>query len=190
MIELIREPWPWYVSGPLIAAIMIALLFFGKSFGLSGNLRTMCTIIGADKVSDFFKIDIKQNLWNLMLLIGIIAGGYIAATYLSHTTEIDLNPDTITYLSDLGLTDPGGQLMPESLFASEHLTRIGHLIFLISGGFLVGFGARYAGGCTSGHAISGMSDMQWPSLLAVVGFFIGGLTMTHFLLPVIIKSII
>jgi hypothetical protein len=50
---------------------------------------------------------------------------------------------------------------------------------------MVGFGSRYAGGCTSGHAISGLSDLQVPSLIAVVGFFIGGLIMTFFILPLI-----
>jgi len=58
-------------------------------------------------------------------------------------------------------------------------------LVLAFGGLMVGFGSRYAGGCTSGHAISGLSDLQIQSLIAVAGFFIGGLLMTYFVLPLI-----
>ena len=57
---------------------------------------------------------------------------------------------------------------------------------VLGGGFLVGFGARWAGGCTSGHAISGLADLQVPSLVAVVGFFVGGLAVTHLVLPLLL----
>jgi len=58
---------------------------------------------------------------------------------------------------------------------------------LVGGGILIGFGTRWAGGCTSGHAISGLSNLQLPSLIAVIGFFIGGIIMTYFLLPTILS---
>jgi uncharacterized membrane protein YedE/YeeE len=56
---------------------------------------------------------------------------------------------------------------------------------MVIGGFLVGFGTRYAGGCTSGHAISGLSNLQFASLIATIGFFAGGLIATHLLYPLL-----
>jgi len=152
-MEHILNPWPWYVSGPLIALVMALLLYFGKTFGMSSNLRTMCSIAGAGKFSDFFKFKWKDQLWNLTVVFGAVIGGYIAVNYLSNDSGTELNPTTVT--------------------------------LLVLGGLLVGFGTRYAGGCTSGHAITGLSSLQKPSLIAVVGFFIGGLIMTNFILPLI-----
>jgi hypothetical protein len=56
-------------------------------------------------------------------------------------------------------------------------------LILIGAGVLVGFGSRYAGGCTSGHGIVGLSMMATESYIAVAGFFIGGLIMTWLILP-------
>lgn len=58
---------------------------------------------------------------------------------------------------------------------------------MVIGGFLVGFGTAYAGGCTSGHAIAGLADRQAASLLAVCGFFAGGLTCTYLVLPLVLR---
>lgn len=185
MIELIKEPWPWYVAGPGIALIMFLLIYFGKNFGMSANLRTMCAMAGGGKVSDFFKFDWKGQRWNLVFVIGTILGGALSATLLTKTGGIDLAPSTIASLEEIGFKNAGQQFLPGEIFGMENLTTLPGLAVLLIGGFLVGFGARYAGGCTSGHAISGLSDLQVPSLIAVVGFFIGGLTMTYFILPVI-----
>ncbi len=187
MIEFVSQPWPWYVAGPAIALVMLLLLLFGRTFGVSSNLRTMCSIFGAGNFSEFFKIDIKQHSWNLVFVIGAIIGGYLAANYLTISEEILLNPATILNLESLGISSVGSQYLPSELFGAETLTSVKGISILLGGGFLVGFGARYAGGCTSGHAISGISDLQIPSLIAVVGFFIGGLIMVHFLIPIILN---
>lgn len=184
-MEIIFAPWAWYVAGIAIAFVMFLLLYFGGNFGMSANLRTMCTIAGGDKYADFFRIDWKTQRWNLMFVVGSILGGFLAANFLSNGEAIDLNPDTIEALNNLGFQSAGDEYLPNEIFGKEALLSLKGFLILIGGGFLVGFGARYAGGCTSGHAISGLSDLQIPSLIAVIGFFIGGLIMTHFLIPVI-----
>lgn len=184
-MDLLLNPWPWYISGPLLALVMMLLVYFGKTFGMSSNLRTMCTILGAGKFSDFFKFDWKTQSWNLMVVIGAILGGYIAANFLSNDVVTSLNPKTISELSALGFNNAGANLVPDELFGFESTLSIKSILILIIGGLLVGFGTRYAGGCTSGHAITGLSSLQKPSLIAVIGFFIGGLIMTNLLLPLI-----
>ncbi len=181
----IFEPWPWYVSGPMIAFIMLLLLMMGKNFGMSANLRTMCTICGAGNKTDFFRFDWKSQKWNLIVVIGAIIGGFIGANFLSADLAVALNPKTITDLNALGFESAGKTYLPIELFDSDVFLNLKSLLILSLGGLLVGFGARYAGGCTSGHAISGLSNLQLPSLVAVIGFFIGGLTMIHFLFPLI-----
>lgn len=181
----IYEPWPWYVSGPMIALIMFLLLMVGKNFGMSANLRTMCTICGADKKADFFKFDWQAQRWNLIVVVGAIIGGFIGSYFLSGDTAVAINPDTVSDLQALGFDSAGKTYLPTELFDLSALTDLKSLVVLAIGGLLVGFGARYAGGCTSGHAISGLSDLQMPSLIAVIGFFIGGLVMIHFIFPLI-----
>ena len=184
-MEFILNPWPWYVSGPLIALVMALLLYFGKTFGMSSNLRTLCAIGGAGKFANFFKFNWKDQLWNLTVVAGAIIGGFIATQYLSNDTITDLNPETIIELQNMGFKDSGKTLVPNEMYDLKTLTSPKKLILLIIGGLLVGFGTRYAGGCTSGHAITGLSSLQKPSLIAVIGFFIGGLIMTNFILPLI-----
>ncbi len=182
-MDFILEPWPWWVAGPVIALIMALLLLFGANFGMSSNLRTVCTMVGGEKFSDFFELDWKAQGWNLAIVIGAIIGGYITVTFLSSGETVDLNPQTVESLQSLGFENAGGTMVPLEIFGQNALTSIKGVLILLIGGFLVGFGSRYAGGCTSGHAISGLSDLQVPSLIAVIGFFIGGLVMTHFMLP-------
>ena len=184
MLALLQQPWPWYTSGAAIAFIMILLLFFGKSFGVSANLHTLCTISGAGKKNKFFDFDWRTQQWNLLFLGGSVLGGVIASTVLKNPAPLQLAPATITDLRVLGIYFDG-QLNPAQLFGLPAITSPKEFLILLVGGILVGFGARYAGGCTSGHAISGLSNGQLPSLVAVIGFFIGGLIMTHLLLPVI-----
>ena len=184
-MDWIMQPWPWYVSGALIALIMFIMLFFGKSFGFSSNLRTLCTMCGADKYAPFFQFDWKTQSWNLFFLVGAGLGGYLAANFLTvDDYTVAISESTITDLSALGFSTPEG-FVPASQFGSEAMGETKNIIILALGGLMVGFGARYAGGCTSGHAISGISNLQPASLLAVVGFFIGGLLMTHVLFPLI-----
>ncbi|TAI47305.1 YeeE/YedE family protein [Flagellimonas allohymeniacidonis] len=184
-MDFIFEPWPWYVSGPLIALVLFLLTMMGKNFGMSSNLRTLCTICGAGKHADFFRFDWKANRWNLTVVLGVIIGGFIANYGLSPDNAVAIANESSAELHTLGFADAGKAYLPENLFGSQVFTDISSLLILIVGGFLVGFGARYAGGCTSGHAISGLSNLQLPSLIAVIGFFIGGLFMVHVLFPIL-----
>jgi uncharacterized membrane protein YedE/YeeE len=183
ILDWISKPWPWYVAGPLIALVMFSMLFFGKSFGLSANLRTMCSILGAGKSCEFFDFDWKTQTWNLVFAAGLVLGGLISYLYLGYHPAAHISEATIYELQAFGISDPGASAVPTEIFNWDNLFTAQGLIFMVLGGFLVGFGTRYAGGCTSGHAISGLSDLQPASLLAVVGFFIGGMVMTYFILP-------
>ena len=185
-MEWIFNPWPWYIGGPMIALVMFLLLYFGKNFGMSSNLRTFCTICGAGKSNEFFNFDWKTQQWNLLVSAGAIIGGALAAHFLSTDSSVAIHPDTINKLQELNINSAGVSYLPEELFSIEALMQPKVLLILSIGGFLVGFGARYAGGCTSGHAISGLSNLQLVSLYAVIGFFIGGLFMNHLLLPFIL----
>ncbi len=186
MIEFISQPWPWYVAGPVIALVMFSLIYFGNSFGMSANFRNICSIMGAGKSCDFFDFDWKKQIWNLVFVVGTILGGVIASQFLMNNEVVAISDATIAELSSYGIEDVGDGMLPKSIFSFESLLTAKGLIMIVLGGFLVGFGTRYAGGCTSGHAISGLSDLQPASLLAVIGFFIGGLAMTWLILPSIL----
>jgi len=183
VIDFISQPWPWYVAGPIIAATMAMLLFLGDNFGVSANLRTICSIVGAGKNCEFFAFDWKAQTWNLVFAIGMMIGGFISHEYLSPSAEVNISEETRLELLSMGIEQPGSSLAPLSVFSWESLLTIRGFIIVVIGGFFVGFGTRYAGGCTSGHAISGLSDLQPASAVAVVGFFLGGLIMTYFILP-------
>ena len=184
-MEALYETWPWYVSGFLIALVMLCLIWFGKTFGMSSNLRSLCSIAGAGKIVPFFDFDWKSQRWNLIVILGAMLGGFVATHYLSSPDNVDLNPKTIEQLAQMGIDAPQGKLMPDAIFSTQAMASPKMIAVLLVGGILIGFGTRYAGGCTSGHAISGLSNLQVPSLKAVIGFFIGGLIMAHFLLPLI-----
>lgn len=184
-MEVLFQTWPWYVSGFLIAAIMLTLNYFGKVFGMSSNLRTLCTIAGADKCADFFKFDWKTQGWNLLVLLGAMVGGYVAVHFMSDPSNVSLNPQTVEQLAKMGIDAPNGKLLPTALFGNDVFRSPKIIAILLIGGVLIGFGSRYAGGCTSGHAIAGMSNLQKQSLKAVIGFFVGGLVMSYFILPLI-----
>ena len=184
MRELITQTWSWWFSGAMIAAIMFFLLYFGQSFGFSSNLRTICAAAGLGKKAKFFDFKWKTQVWNLVFLVGAIVGGFVAKQFLSTDAPVQISPSTIADLAQLGISAPTS-LQPEELFSLEAIFTWKGFLVLALGGLMVGFGSRYAGGCTSGHAISGLSDLQLPSLIAVVGFFIGGLVMTFLIFPLI-----
>lgn len=184
-MDIILQAWPWYVSGPLIALTMFLLIFMGKKFGMSSNLRTLCTLCGADRKVSFFDFDWKAQKWNLIVIVGAAIGGFIAMNFLTEDPAVAINPDTVSTLNELGFQSSGNAYLPDELYSLQALTEWKSLSILIIGGLLIGFGARWAGGCTSGHAISGLSNLQLPSLIAVAGFFIGGLIMIHLLFPLI-----
>lgn len=179
------QPWPWYVAGPLIALIMFILLLIGKQFGMSSNLRTVCSAMGAGKTSTFFKFDWRAERWNLIVVLGAIIGGFLASNYMSDNS-VEINPDVAKQLAqDYNIKSTSEAYLPTEIFSVNQLSNPKIIMILLLGGFLVGFGTRYAGGCTSGHAISGLSNLQLPSFIAVIGFFIGGLIMVHFIYPLI-----
>ncbi|WP_035674647.1 YeeE/YedE family protein [Flavobacterium sp. 83] len=184
-MNIIFQTWPWYVSGFLIGMIMLSLIYFGKVFGMSSNLRSLCSMAGAGKYVSFFNFDWKSQRWNLVVVLGAMLGGFVAVHFMNDPTNVDINPKTIQQLAQLGIDAPNGKLMPNALFGAQVLQSPKSIFILLIGGILIGFGTRYAGGCTSGHAISGLSNLQLPSLKAVIGFFVGGLIMAHFLLPLI-----
>ncbi len=187
MIEILQQSWPWYISGPLISLVMFLMIYQGKSFGVSSSFKHMCAALGAGKNSSFFNYNWKSEVWNLLFVAGAILGGVIAHSFLSNSDNvINISQETVADLQSLGINDFSG-LMPSSVFEISALGNFRNWFILIIGGFLIGFGTRYAGGCTSGHAISGLSNLQLPSLVAVIGFFIGGLLMTYILLPIILK---
>jgi uncharacterized membrane protein YedE/YeeE len=185
-MELIREPWPWYVAGPLIGLMVpLLLLVGGKTFGISANLRHLCAAIAPGRIP-FFRYDWKrEGGWNLLFAVGILIGGFCAGAFLLPPGySVAISEATRRDLVVLGLRDLSG-LMPQELFGWAALATWRGWLTLGVGGFLVGFGSRWAGGCTSGHAISGLATFQLPSLIAVLGFFAGGLLMTHVLLPIL-----
>lgn len=185
MNSIFFQTWPWYVSGFCIAIIMLVLNYFGKVFGMSSNLKTLCTIAGADKFSDFFKFDWKAQRWNLAVIAGAMLGGFVAVHFMSDASNVDINPKTVEQLATMGIDAPNGKVLPNALFGNEVWQSPKMIFILIIGGILIGFGTRYASGCTSGHAIAGLSNLQIQSLKAVIGFFVGGLVMSHFILPLI-----
>jgi uncharacterized protein len=186
IIATISQPWPWYVAGPMIALVMLSLLLLGNRFGISSNLRTVCSILGAGKSCEYFDFDWKAQKWNLIFALGMILGGAIAAAFLTDGTSVAISDATKIDLIALGVSLPNGSLVPDEIFTWESLLTLRGIIMLVLGGFLVGFGTRYASGCTSGHAISGLSNLQLPSLIAVIGFFAGGLFVTYLILPFLI----
>lgn len=182
-MDFILEPWAWYVGGPLIALTLFLYFYFGQNFGASTNFETLCTMVGAGKVSDYFKKDWKERDFAMLFVIGLIIGGFISSNFLIPNQTIDLNPKTIQELTDLGFTNVANQYFPDEIFSNEAIFSLKGFLILILSGVCIGFGTRYAGGCTSGHAITGLSSFQLPSLLAVIGFFIGGIIAVWFIIP-------
>ena len=186
MIEFIKQPWAWYVAGPLIGLTVPALLILGnKSFGISSSLRHICASCIPANIP-FFKYDWKKEVWNLFFVFGIFLGGAIAINLLSNANPVEVNPKLATELAGYGITNYNN-LVPEDIINWQSLFTLKGFLMMIVGGFLVGFGTRYAGGCTSGHAIMGLSNLQLPSLIATVCFMIGGFIMTNLILPLILS---
>jgi uncharacterized membrane protein YedE/YeeE len=180
---MIAQSWPWYVAGPLIGLFVPALLLIGnKMLGISANLRHVCAAAMPGRV-DFFRYDWRRaGGWNLAFALGILLGGALAGRFLAGDGVVHLSPSAHASIAALGVHDFTG-LAPHELFRWSALASWRGIAVLVGGGFLIGFGTAYAGGCTSGHAISGLADLQLPSLVAVLGFFAGGLISTWLILP-------
>ncbi len=186
MLELIRQPWHWAVAGILIGLTVPALLLIGnKKFGISSSLRHVCAMCVPANIQ-FFKYDWKKEIWNLFFVVGVLLGGVIATQFLSNPNTIIVAESTKSSLAQLGITD-FSQIMPVQIFSIENIFTLKGFIFFVLGGFLVGFGTRYAGGCTSGHAIMGLATLQKPSLIATCCFMAGGFFSINILLPLLFK---
>jgi len=186
LIEWIRQPWPWYVAGPMIGLTVPMLLIIGnKTFGISSSLRHVCAACIPGDIK-FFNYDWKKEAWNLLFVAGILIGGILVALFLSNPDPVQINPKLAEELSSYGISDYTS-LVPAEVFNWPALLTARGFILIVVGGFLVGFGTRYAGGCTSGHAIMGLSNLQFPSLVATISFMAGGFIVANFLIPVIMK---
>ena len=187
--------WPWYIAGPAIGLFVPVLLLLGnRMFGVSGNLRNMCSAVCSAVLPDgpeYFRYDWKRSgLWNLVFVAGIGLGGFLASHLTSRWTgphSVQISEQTRLSLAALGIHDFSG-LAPAEIFNWSSLTTLRGFAAIVLGGFLVGFGTAWAGGCTSGHAISGLADLQLPSLIAVLGFFAGGLLATFLILPLVLGA--
>lgn len=186
MLDFIKQPWPWYVAGPLIGLIVPTLLLLGnKHFGISANLRHACAACFPAGIK-FFQYEWKKESWNLFFVLGIFVGALIASQFFANPEPIKVNPNLVKELHDYGINDYS-KLLPSEIFSFQSLFTLKGFILLVMGGFLVGFGTRYAGGCTSGHAIMGLSNLQMPSLIATISFMIGGFVMANLILPYILR---
>lgn len=186
MPEFLLKPWPWYVAGPLLGLSVPLLLLAGnKNLGISSSLRHICAACLPANIP-FFKYSWRLEQWNLLFVSGIIFGAVLGFTLFSNPEPVVVSPETSAALQELGV-ETEGALMPESVFGKEQIFSVRGLIFFVLGGFLVGFGTRYAGGCTTGHTINGLSQLQWSSLVATIGFMAGGFVTTHLLLPFLLN---
>ena len=152
-MDIILKPWPWWVAGILIGlTVPLLYLLAGKGFGISTSLQEAGSLCAPNSRFDYLsKFDRKGNLWTLVFVLGIAIGGFIGNYFLS--------------------AEPV-EFLPANLSGGSGAAK------LLAGGFLIGFGTRYAGGCTSGHSITGISNLNWPSLVATIFFFVGGLAVT------------
>ena len=187
LLDFLRSPWPWYVGGPLIGLTVPLLLLIGnKSFGISSNLRHACAVLLPKSAKPgFFRYDWRQERWNLMFAGGLVLGGFVAGVLLANPEPTRLSAAGVQAVRELGVEVRPG-LVPAEL---TDLSNPGVWLLLAVSGLLVGFGTRYAGGCTSGHAITGLSTLQGPSLIATISFFVGGILSANFLLPLFMAVI-
>ena len=186
MLETLRQPWPWYVAGPLIGLMVPLLLILGnKSFGISSSLRHVCAACFPSKIP-FFQYNWKKELWNLLFVLGVLIGGYLTAQYFADPNPVVVDPRLVEEMSRYGITHIDG-LIPSDVLSWSSLGTLRGLLMMVGGGFLVGFGSRYAGGCTSGHSIMGLATLQLPSLIATCCFMIGGFIMANLVLPLILS---
>lgn len=192
LIEFISQPWHWGVAGLMLAVLMFLMLFAGEKFGISTSFETVCSLGGAGSSIQLFDYDWREQSWLLVFILGAIIGGYLGTTALQSPEPVQISAATTEHLTALGVQVPqtkaeGLGFLPTDLFNFANLLTLKGFLLMVLGGFLIGFGTRWASGCTSGHAISGLANLQPASLIAVIGFFIGGLMMTHVFLPLILS---
>ena len=180
-MDVIFEPWPWYVAGPLIGLMVPLLLLLGnRQFGMSAAVQDFCAWC-LKSPKGYFHFDAQKSAWRLWFSLGVAFAGF--TIYLldkGHT--IALSDAAMQSNSALGLSPTEGYY-PKELLGSYQDFGVWQAIYLLIAGILVGFGTRMAGGCTSGHSIMGLAQFNPASLVATIGFFAGGLAMTHLAFP-------
>jgi uncharacterized protein len=177
--------WPWYITGPLIGLyVPILYILVNRHFGVSSTFRDICAAVIRPS-SGYFHYDWKASKWRLVFVAGIAAGGFLASGTLMTAPQGQVSAHTLSALSALGVRD-FTSLIPADLFSWGSLLTLRGALLVAGGGFLVGFGTRYAEGCTSGHSIHGIATFQRASVVATVCFFIGGLISTYLILPFIL----
>jgi uncharacterized protein len=188
LLDALRGPWPWFVAGPALGLCVPLLLFFGRRrFGVSSNLQHLCAIVPSRV--PYFRYDWRRKgAWNLILFAGVALGGLLGGVLLADPAPLQVAESTRRDLAALGVP-VDGHLAPASIFSLSGLFTLPGFVAMVIGGFLIGFGARWADGCTSGHAIMGLAEGQLPSLVAVIGFFLGGLAATYGLWPLVWRAV-
>ncbi|RJF71897.1 YeeE/YedE family protein [Deinococcus cavernae] len=184
-LHLLQSPWPWWVGGPLIGLTVPLLLWLGnKSFGISSNLRHLCAaVLPAARQPRLFDYDWRAERWNLMFAAGLVLGGFLAGVVFANPHPVNLSAAALSTLKGLGVSVTPGLVPPQV----GDLHRPAAWALLALSGLLIGFGTRYGGGCTSGHAITGLSTLQLPSLIATASFFGAGIFSANVLLPLFLR---
>lgn len=186
MIEFLQQPWPWYVAGPLIGLMVpLLLILSNKTFGISSSLRHVCAMCIPSKLP-FLNYNWREHSWNMIFALGVIIGGVLTQAFFKNPEPIAISEATQNSLAEMGVFSYS-ELIPTEVFSWENLFTLQGFLMLVVGGFLVGFGTRYAGGCTSGHSIFGLSTLQLPSLVATMCFMIGGILSAWFIVPFLLS---
>ena len=185
-MELLYKPWPWYLAGPVIGLTVPLLLWMGnKRLGISSTLRHICAACVPGNIP-LFNYEWKKEAWSLFFAGGLFMGGVIGGWLFANPEPVAVSAKTLAFFSSFGISRQTG-LMPTELYNWQTLLSLKGFLLMIVGGFMVGFGTRYAQGCTSGHGILGLSALQWASLVATASFFAGGILFSHFILPYILS---
>lgn len=183
---IFSDPWPWYVAGPLIGLyVPVVYWLVNRHFGVSSSLRDICATV-APKRFRYFDYNWREYLWRVFFVAGIALGGFIGATLLKNPGPVEIAGRVKQTLSSYGVKDYSA-LVPLNFFSWESLLTTKGFVLVVVGGFLVGFGTRYADGCTSGHTIHGVANFHRSSIIASLCFFIGGLFTSYVVLPLILK---
>ena len=186
MLDAILAPWPWWVGGPMLGLMVPILLILGnKEFGVSSSFRHICAAT-LKPGADYFKYKWKDSAWSLALVGGVVVGSGIAVLFLGGDSAPPLTSEAQSLFLSWGM-QPAVSLQPPELFSVSQLLTAPALLSLIGGGFLVGFGTRYGNGCTSGHAIMGISLLNIGSIVATISFFVGGILVSNFVVPIVMS---
>jgi uncharacterized membrane protein YedE/YeeE len=154
----------WAVAGASVAGITLLLLFVAnRRLGISSGFDDLCSLVLPQPY--FRRSAITSGRpWRLPFLAGLVLGGFLSALLgggWSPTWALGMFDEVVGW-------GPAGKVA-----------------WMFVGGLFIGFGTRLAGGCTSGHGIFGLSNLELPSLLSTVSFMAGGMMTTQLLYRVI-----